>query len=213
MTLLLGPRTRALLIVAVLCVAAMGAAALMLTTEQSSGDESPGATAPQQAAPKTPAQPAQPKTKGAGARAQPNAKGAGATAQPNTKDAALPGAISSAGPPGGATETAPAPRDQLPAAVTQALAANRVVVVALYDPRAKIDGTAVKEATAGAQLAGASFASVDVTKDEVDALNLRYGVIQDPAVLVLRPPGDLVVRIDGFADRDTVAQAAANAAS
>jgi hypothetical protein len=38
-------------------------------------------------------------------------------------------------------------------------------------------------------------------------------VIQDPAVLVLRPPGDLVVRIDGFADRDTVAQAAANAAS
>ena len=54
---------------------------------------------------------------------------------------------------------------------------------------------------------------IDVTKNEVDSLNARYGVIQDPAVLVLRPPGDLVVRIDGFADRDTVAQAAANAAS
>ena len=30
-------------------------------------------------------------------------------------------------------------------------------------------------------------------------------------MLVLRPPGNLIVRIDGFADRDTVAQAAANA--
>jgi hypothetical protein len=52
-----------------------------------------------------------------------------------------------------------------------------------------------------------------VTQDAIESLNTRYGVIQDPAVLVLRPPGDLVVRIDGFADRDTVAQAAANAAS
>ena len=52
-----------------------------------------------------------------------------------------------------------------------------------------------------------------MTKDEVDSLHARYGVIQDPAVLVLRPPGDLVVRIDGFADRDTVAQAAVNAAA
>lgn len=186
MILLLGARTRALLIVAVLCLAAMGAAALMLSGQQSSSDESPDIATPRQAKPKTPV-------------------------QPKAKSAAGAGATSATGGPGAATETAP--RDQLPAAITQALAANHVVVVALYDPRAKIDGTAVKEATAGAQLAGASFASVDVTKNEVDALNLRYGVIQDPAVLVLRPPGDLVVRIDGFADRDTVAQAAANAAS
>ena len=103
--------------------------------------------------------------------------------------------------------------DRLPVAIQQALTANRVVVVALYDPRAKIDGTALREASAGAQLAGTTFVPVDVTKNEVDSLNARYGVIQDPAVLVLRPPGDLVVRIDGFADRDTVAQAAANAAS
>ena len=102
---------------------------------------------------------------------------------------------------------------QLPAAIQQALAANHVVVVALYDPKAKIDGTALREASAGAQLAGTSFVPIDVTKDEVTSLNAHYGVIQDPAVLVLRPPGDLIVRIDGFADRDTVAQAAANAAS
>ena len=48
---------------------------------------------------------------------------------------------------------------------------------------------------------------------DVDSLNSKYGVLQDPAVLVLRPPGSLVVRIDGFADRETVAQAALNAAS
>ena len=66
---------------------------------------------------------------------------------------------------------------------------------------------------AGAELAGTTFVQVDVTSNQVDSLNARYGVIQDPAVLVLRPPGDLVVRIDGFADRDTVAQAATNAAS
>jgi hypothetical protein len=106
-----------------------------------------------------------------------------------------------------------APGDQLPAAIQSALGANHIVVVELYDPNAKVDDTALAEAQAGAQLGGASFAAVDVTKSDVDSLNARYGVIQDPAVLVLRPPGDLVVRIDGFADRDTVAQAAANAAS
>jgi hypothetical protein len=107
----------------------------------------------------------------------------------------------------------PAAADQLPFAIRQALAANRVVVVALYDPKAKIDGTAMGEAQAGAQLAGSSFVPVDVRTNAVDSLNARYGVIQDPAVLVLRPPGSLVVRIEGFADRDTVAQAAVNAAS
>jgi hypothetical protein len=38
------------------------------------------------------------------------------------------------------------------------------------------------------------------------------GVLPDPAVLVYRRPGDLVARFDGFADRDTVAQAATNVA-
>jgi hypothetical protein len=107
-----------------------------------------------------------------------------------------------------------APPDQLPRAIRLALAADRVVVVALYDPRAKIDGTAMREARAGAEKAGSSFVRVDVRDNgDVDSLNAKYGVLQDPAVLVLRPPGSLVVRIDGFADRETVAQAALNAAS
>ena len=72
----------------------------------------------------------------------------------------------------------------------------------------------MREARAGAEQAGSSFVRVDVRKDEVASLNALYGVQQDPAVLVLRPPaGSLVVRLDGFADRETVAQAALNAAS
>jgi hypothetical protein len=107
----------------------------------------------------------------------------------------------------------PAPPDQLPAAIRRALANGNVVVVSLYDPRAKIDGTALGEAKAGAKLAGTAFVKVDVRSHGVDSLNARYGAVQDPAILVLSPPGTLVVRIDGFADRDTVAQAAANATS
>jgi hypothetical protein len=107
----------------------------------------------------------------------------------------------------------PASPNQLPAPIRRALADDQVVVVALYDPRAKIDGTALAEARAGAKLAGSSFVPIDVRGRGVDSLNAKFGAVHDPAVLVLRPPESLVVRIDGFADRDTVAQAADNAAS
>ena len=39
----------------------------------------------------------------------------------------------------------------------------------------------------------------------------KLGVLPDPALLVFRRPGDLVFRVNGFADRATVAQAAVNA--
>jgi glucose/arabinose dehydrogenase len=108
---------------------------------------------------------------------------------------------------------APTPADQLPTPIRRALATDNVVVVSLYDPKAKTESTAMREAQAGAQQAGSSFVRVDVRKSDLASLNALYGVLQDPAVLVLRPPGSLVVRIDGFADRETVAQAALNAAS
>jgi hypothetical protein len=185
-TLFIGPRTRALLIVLVLSFAAAGAGLMVLARAQTSNDASPEPVTPPKktqlhVAPKA-SQAPRPATTTPARRARSGASDATASGR-------------------------------LPVAIRQALAANHVVVVALYDPKAKIDGTALQEASAGAQLAGTTFVSVNVTTKDVDSLNLRYGVIQDPAVLVLRPPGDLVVRIDGFADRDTVAQAAANAAS
>lgn len=141
-------------------------------------------------------------------------------AQTSVNPAAAPDAVSkrphaaTTRRPAVATRPKPAaPPNQLPLAIRRALAADRVVVVALYDPNAKIDGTALGEAREGARLAGSAFVPIDVRSHRVDSLNARYGAVQDPAVLVLRPPGSLVVRIDGFADRDTVAQAAVNAAS
>jgi hypothetical protein len=131
-----------------------------------------------------------------------------ATPHSATKAALTPPKRSGAAPATAAPQQAP---NGLPPAVERELSANHVVVVSLYDPNAKIDGTALREAQAGAALSGAAFVPIDVTTSAIDGLNKRFGVLQDPAVLVLRPPGDLIVRIDGFADRDTVAQAAANA--
>jgi glucose/arabinose dehydrogenase len=141
----------------------------------------------------------------------PPAKPAAEASKPST---AQPQAAAQPKPKPKPTPTkVPTPADQLPAAIRRALAADNVVVVSLYNPKAKIDGTAMREAKAGAAQAGSSFVPIDVRKNNVASLNALYGVLQDPAVLVLRPPGSLVVRIDGFVDRETVAQAALNAAS
>jgi hypothetical protein len=52
---------------------------------------------------------------------------------------------------------------------------------------------------------------LDVLKQGQGGPLLRQlGVLPDPAVLVYRRPGNLVARFDGFADRDTVAQAVVN---
>ena len=96
----------------------------------------------------------------------------------------------------------------LPSDVAGGLAAGKVVVISLYAPNVKLDDLALLEAKAGAARANAAFASVDVTTSQVDGLTARFSVLHDPGVLVLRPPGDLVVKLDGFADEDTVAQAA-----
>ncbi|HEX6701559.1 MAG TPA: hypothetical protein VF101_12600 [Gaiellaceae bacterium] len=100
----------------------------------------------------------------------------------------------------------------LPMVLVQALARHPVVVVALYDPQARIDGISLAEAQAGAAVAGAGFVPLDVLDtQQAGPLMKLLGVLPDPAVLVYRRPGDLAARFDGFADRDTVAQAATNA--
>jgi hypothetical protein len=101
----------------------------------------------------------------------------------------------------------------LPPAVARALLDHRVVVVSLYSPRAKVDGVALAEARAGAEAADAGFVRVNVLRQrEIAALNTKIGVTYDPAVLVFRRPYELFVRLNGFADKETVAQAATDAA-
>jgi hypothetical protein len=116
----------------------------------------------------------------------------------------------------------PAVIDGMPAPLARALRAHNVVVVSLFTPDASVDAMATDEARHGAALAGAGFVSFDVANEKVVAplAALLTGaptaadrVLDGPAVLVFQRPSNLFIRFNGFADRDTVAQAAANAAA
>jgi hypothetical protein len=68
-------------------------------------------------------------------------------------------------------------------------------------------------AGAGAGLAGAGFVSLNVlSQAQVGKLTEQLGLLPDPGLLVYVRPAKLAARISGFADKDTVAQAAQNAA-
>jgi hypothetical protein len=100
----------------------------------------------------------------------------------------------------------------LPKVLKAALADHRVVVVSLYDPDASVDGLALAEARAGASAAGAGFLAINVFREaQSRPLIELLGTLENPSVLVYRRPDALFARMGGFADRETVAQAAANA--
>ena len=112
--------------------------------------------------------------------------------------------------------------DGMPAALALALRSHRVVVVSLYTPGASVDTMATAEAHHGASLAKAGFVSFNVADEKVvsplsslltAAPTPADRVLDGPAVLIFERPGSLFVRFNGFADRDTVAQAAENAAT
>jgi hypothetical protein len=110
-------------------------------------------------------------------------------------------------------QAVPAVSSALPLPLAQALAANPTVVAVLYNPQAEVDGIAVAEARAGAALAGAGFVALSVlSQRDVGKLTEQLGLLPDPAVLVFKRPATLAARIDGFSDKETVAQAAQNAA-
>jgi hypothetical protein len=95
-----------------------------------------------------------------------------------------------------------------------ALQENKVVVVVFYAPGSTYDAIQGREARAGAAAAGAGFLAVDVSKDRyVAALATAFDVRDAPAILVVTRGYRVAFRLDGFADRETVAQAAANARS
>lgn len=101
----------------------------------------------------------------------------------------------------------------VPGSVSRALARNRVVVVSLFAPGSGIDSLARAEARNGALAAGVAFVPVNVLAEpRAVRFAQRLGVFGSPALLVLRKGTDVRTRIDGYADEETVAQAAANAA-
>jgi hypothetical protein len=100
----------------------------------------------------------------------------------------------------------------MPAALAAALKRNNVVVVSLYAPKVDLDDMARREAQAGAAAAGVGFVAFNVLNESQSrVLTKMLGILEDPAVLVFRRPGELVTRFSGFADLQTVQQAARNA--
>ena len=104
---------------------------------------------------------------------------------------------------------------QLPQALQWQLAHHKIVVVSLYNPASDVDAISVAEAHAGAIDASAGFLLVSVLDNKVAGLLTALlpggGLLPDPGVLVYRAPGNVALRLDGFADRASVAQAATNA--
>lgn len=210
-------QTRALAPVIALVVLGGIAASFMVYQTLPSGAESSLADAPLA---KRPA-PVKPK-----AKAKPVAK-------PNTEKAAKPATKPKAKPkPLAKAKTAPvvapappvlkpveAPKGDpvdangLPLVLSRALAKHPVTVVALYDPAAALDELALAEAKAGAADVKAGFLAIDIRNEpQVRPLAQLLGVLESPSVLVYERPNTLFVRLRGFSDRETVAQAAANAA-
>src|SRR3954449_1822835 len=102
----------------------------------------------------------------------------------------------------------------LPESVAQALGRSKTVIVSLFDPYSQVDGTSFAEARAGAGLAGAGFVGLNVlSRRDVGNLTEHLGLLPDPGVLVYVRPATLGARIAGFADKETVGQAARNAAA
>jgi hypothetical protein len=102
----------------------------------------------------------------------------------------------------------------LPLSIAQALAVSPTVVAAVFNPQSEVDGISFAEARAGASMAGAGFVGLNVlSRADVGKLTNQLGILPDPSILVFtRGPRPLAARIDGFADKETVAQAATDAA-
>jgi hypothetical protein len=130
--------------------------------------------------------------------------------KPKTKPVAVPAAP--VRKPVEAPKGDPVDANGLPLVLSRTLAKHRVTVVALYDPAAAIDAMALAEARAGAAEVKAGFLALSIRNEpHVRPLAQLLGVLESPSVLVYERPNTLFVRLNGFSDRETIAQAAANA--
>ncbi len=149
-------------------------------------------------------------------------KHAATTAAPKAK-APKTVAVKAAGKPKAKPKKhVPAVIDGMPSSLALALRSHSVVVVSLYTPDSSVDAMATDEARHGAQVAHTGFVAFNVADEKVvsplssvltGAPTPADRVLDGPAVLVFVRPNSLFVRLNGFADRDTVAQAAANAST
>jgi hypothetical protein len=100
----------------------------------------------------------------------------------------------------------------LPVQVALALRKHSVVVVSLSSPGAGVDQMAAAEAKAAAGATHSGFVNLDIRRQRPGIAILRkLGIVDTPAVLVVKRRGGVYSEFPGFVDRDVVAQAVADA--
>ena len=101
----------------------------------------------------------------------------------------------------------------LPLTIDAALKKHAIVIVSVFDPESATDAISYAEAKAGASSARVGFVGISLLDNSLAAALTSAlpsgGLLPAPGLLIYRRPGTLVQRIDGFTDRDAVAQAAA----
>jgi hypothetical protein len=223
--LTISPQIRILALVGLVGIVALGGSMLMLgrshsSTQPAAGERhgsAPARTMRSSAGPKAHVKPATAaKTTGAATRGKQTAPASahnGATTHKTSKATAKHRTTATHKHAQATFRGNPVYAD-LPAPLQWQLSHHKVVVVSLYNPQAEVDTISVAEAHAGAIAAGAGFLLVSVLDNKVagilTALLPGGGLLPEPGVLIYRAPGTIAVRLDGFADRDSVAQAAAN---
>jgi hypothetical protein len=100
----------------------------------------------------------------------------------------------------------------MPVPVARALRKHSVVVVSLTSPGSDVDALAAAEARAGAMAMGAGYVNLDVFHQRPGTAILRkLGVLNTPAVLVVKKRANVYSEFKGFVDRNVVEQAVADA--
>ena len=102
--------------------------------------------------------------------------------------------------------------DGVPTAIVDALRRSPAAVVALTARGSSIDRMTLAEAQAGARAAGVPYVQIDVLNAQLGrAIARTFGVVEPPATLIYQRPTALFLKLDGYADSATIAQAAENA--
>jgi hypothetical protein len=100
----------------------------------------------------------------------------------------------------------------VPTAIVEALRRSPAAVVSITAGGVDIDRLTLAEAQAAAKSAGVAYVRIDVLQPELGrAIARTFGVIEAPATLVYQRPTSLFLKLDGYADSATIAQAAENA--
>lgn len=206
MSLAVSPAVKVFALLGVLAALVLGGG-MMLMGGETEADVTAGAVSPNQSGLLNAA--ARAKKVAAKAKASAAAKQAAAATPAKAKPAAK--ATPAAKPK---VETRLVARNGLPTEIMVALRSHNVVVVSLWGTDGKIDVMSRDEAAAGAAASGAGFVPINVIQRgrQAEALTLKLGVmLRAPTVLFFIAGGKLANTLNGFNDRETVAQAALNA--